>query len=385
MKRKILMFLICGGLVLGLATGCGSNKEEKQLNDNNSNNEQKQQESITVKEVKAVSENYAVVVGNDNLTYIIDKDGKNQGNIESSSSDKILINNEGYITLRTSGKEQTIFDKTGKVIYEKETGLNYSFGVAENGYLSRTTSKNGNIKSELIDIKGNSIKELTEYSSDNYTYEYYGNNIFGLCKPNVGSTNKESNTEYLYNVKTGNIKKIEKVNVNINDAVYHNEWKNIVKNVNDNVLKVNNYYINEDLIITNRDQILLNNKYYYDSEKKAICDIEGNSIKDLSEYGSISYIGYYNNVYSIYGNGKYTVLNQDFDKKADSIDLKVYGITKYGLLVSNSNNTSIYDFDGKKEKDFEDYLNNDVDYFITSSKSNTYYNLNTKDELVIYK
>lgn len=35
MKRKILMFLICGGLVLGLTTGCGNDQKENEKIDNN--------------------------------------------------------------------------------------------------------------------------------------------------------------------------------------------------------------------------------------------------------------------------------------------------------------------------------------------------------------
>lgn len=59
MKRKILMFLICGGLVLGLATGCGNEKQENEKDNSSNNSQQTESKKEETKKLKVGDYNIA--------------------------------------------------------------------------------------------------------------------------------------------------------------------------------------------------------------------------------------------------------------------------------------------------------------------------------------
>ena len=101
MKKKTLILGIILALIIMLVglTGCGEQKQQqeeiKKQDSSESSNEAKEQ--IEVKEVKATSKNYAVVKGNDNIQYIVDKEGNVQGTINNVTDSDVIINDNGFL------------------------------------------------------------------------------------------------------------------------------------------------------------------------------------------------------------------------------------------------------------------------------------------------
>lgn len=174
MKKKILGVGVTIILIamLILLTGCGN--ENTEITDNGVQNtddtkvSQEERTEIQVKEVKAVSENYAVVTGYDNSTYIIDKEGNYQGTIPLSN-DNVLINNDGYIATKPEMSKVNIYDKTGKELFKTDDTNKFYFVITDSNLLLRRTTESsfsGNTsKTEIIDVDGNTkfetiLKEL---------------------------------------------------------------------------------------------------------------------------------------------------------------------------------------------------------------------------------
>ena len=135
MKKKILLCLICGVLLLGV-TGCGNESENK-----NSDSSQKENtEGIAVTDVYATSNNYLVVKA-DGKVYIIDNEGKKQGTLDISIDEEntITINDNGYVYYGVSNGERNIYDKTGKTVLESNDDESYLY-ISENNYTLKRSS-----------------------------------------------------------------------------------------------------------------------------------------------------------------------------------------------------------------------------------------------------
>jgi len=186
MRKKLLCFLLCVVLVIGL-TACGNKnsqtKDGSNTSSSSSGSNKEATSEITVTNLYASSSNYAVVKGEDNNKYIIDKEGKMQGKITidivksekkdnitiSNNNDKVKINKNGYIYYSNYGHDKSmIIDKNGKTIYEGTSTISYT-GITDDNYTLRRSEtsdyeKGTSIKYELIDMEGNVIKEVDSSS-----------------------------------------------------------------------------------------------------------------------------------------------------------------------------------------------------------------------------
>lgn len=162
MKRKILMFLICGGLVLGLTTGCGNEKKENQNNSNNDNN---------------VSETKNIVM---TCTYESQAENEHESNTKSTeeytyTKDMILI------SAKTIREEEYSTEEEANKRKEQE-----------NGYVTRANGYDG-VKA-TIEEKGNKTYVIT------YIYEMDTidkDSVLGSgMKKYIDSNNKFSANEY---------------------------------------------------------------------------------------------------------------------------------------------------------------------------------------------
>ena len=86
MNKKILLILLIVFCTLTI-TGCGNTNSNDLDNEKGENkeNKTKQMEKVEVNSILATSENYAVVLGKDGITYVINNDGIVQGNIQSKN------------------------------------------------------------------------------------------------------------------------------------------------------------------------------------------------------------------------------------------------------------------------------------------------------------
>lgn len=409
MKKKNLEIGIIVILVsmLFILTGCGKKEENQNLNEkieqmNSENKDSQEKTEIAVSKILAISENYAVVTGADNSTYIIDKNGDKEGTIPYNKG-YVLINKNGYVIVKTDMKNQTIYDKTGKEILESTEKVQYEFGITDSDLLIRKTletSFSGNTsKREVIDIKENVKYEIEDEEIN--TCEYVGNDIFAIVYSNGVTTN----VKFLYDVK--NNQKIEDVQYNLKsdskiDTVYvdvmssdYTDWKYKIRRKNNNILELTSSYEmnnnNQIFYLDTYDKILSDNSYY-DGTKKAICGNDGNTIKDLSEGNGASNIGYYDNKYCIQSStGYYYVLDENFNRIIEPTEMHVYDINYYGIMSRDSENTHtiVYDYELNNKKELSYKLKREPDFFVAEiEKSNNsvseYFNLNTQEKLVIY-
>lgn len=304
MKKKILSLGVILMLVIMLIalTGCGKQETTQELSNSNKNNTEVSNEisdnanktEIEIKDVKAVSENYAVVTGYDNSTYIIDKKGNYQGTIPLSH-ERVLINKDGYIAVKEKMNKVNIYDKTGKELFKSDDTTEFQFVVTDSNLLLRKTTESsfsGNTsKNEIIDVNGN-VKFETEIGDVEYigydlVAKIYSNGMY-LSYEEVYDlkTNTKVDISKLYSLKENGEKETNaNLDLGVNDSDYE-EWSYDNVKQNDNVLEINyNYCMNDknEIIYKESNDKVLSNQYYYDSDTKAICKYDGTVVKDLSE------------------------------------------------------------------------------------------------------
>ena len=174
--KKIFLCLLCGVLLFGI-TGCGNEKENKEVN----NTQKENTEGIAVTDVYATSNNYLVVKA-DGKVYIIDNEGKKQGTLDITVDDKtiITINDDGYVYYGVSNGEHNIYDKTGKTVLESNDDETYQYISAEHYTIKNSKVsdfENGtSSKREIVDFDGNVIKEL----NPEFSQYYIGGNIWHI-------------------------------------------------------------------------------------------------------------------------------------------------------------------------------------------------------------
>ncbi len=402
--KKILSILFIGILVVSL-TGCGKAIKNSNTMDTNKD-QQESKESVEITDVKAVSENYAVVVGDDNSTYIIDKEGNALGTI-TLTNDNVLINKDGYIAVKPEVGKVNIYDKTGKELYKTDDKTKFSFFVTESNLLLRRTiesSFSGNTsKTEIIDIDGNvkfetDIDAKLEYIGNDLVADITGNGVkVTINKVYDLKTNSEVDVSQYYSLKENNVHESWFLDLGVKDSNY-TDWKYTNLKQND-ILMINggkSSGINNknEYVVGDSYDVLLSNEYYYSGDKHSICKYDGTIVKDLSEGNGASIIGYYDNKYYIEsGTGYYYVLDNNFNQILEPVELHVYNINKYGIMATDSNKsvTTLYDFELKNKKELSYKLKRDTpQYFIaeienTDNSAKSYFNLNTQEKLVVYK
>lgn len=405
MKKNKIGFYACIMLFIVMTTimvtGCGNGNVKKEENSNHTETESSEEkETIEIKEINAISEEYAVVTSVDNTTYIIDKNGNAQGTI-SLDDGYALINKNGYVIVKTSYDNQIIYDKTGKELLTSSDEVQYEFGISDSNLLIRKTNDSSpsdtTSKTEVIDVDGNIQYEITDEDIASSSYEYVGENWFAATYSNGIVTT----VEFLYDIDTQ--EKIEQVQHNLNgdyviDEVYadifssdYTEWKYKIRSKNDHVLELTtSYELNKNGQIFYKDtgdEVL--NDYYYDDSEQGIFDQSGNKVRDLSDNQGATWIGYYDDNYYVFSStGYYYALDSDFNSILEPVSTHIYNINYYGVMARDEDNTYtiLYDHELNNEKVLTYKLKRDPYFFIAEIEdSSDYFNLNTEEKLVIYQ
>ena len=323
MKKKILLCLICGVLLLGV-TGCGNESENK-----NSDSSQKENtEGIAVTDVYATSNNYLVVKA-DSEVYIINNEGKKQGTLDITVDDKttITINDDGYVYYGVSNGDRNIYDKTGKTVLKSNDDESYLY-ISENNYTLKRSSvsdfeSGSSTKLEMVDFDNNVIKE---FDSDNTPY-YIGGNIWqGL----------DSNGTFLYNDET---------NTQINSEEYANNYDMYIDPNNSTAITISNggvffdehHFITSDLKYTYDENIIyVSSDYYYNNEDYSIYNYDGTKVKEFTSGDGFSHIFSIDNTYYVEsGTGYFYTLDKDLNQNEEPYQLED-SITGRTVAVGNN-------------------------------------------------
>jgi len=404
MNKKILLILLIVFCTLTI-TGCGNTNSNNDLDNEkgeNKENKTKQMEKVEVNSILATSENYAVVLGKDGITYVINDNGIVEGNIPSTAALAYQINDNGYV-FQIGESYKKIYDKSGKELIVSKSSESYYYGISPDNYLIRSVKQddfeNGtSYIYQVVDIDGKVIKDnirkdLESDANGSFSVTYLGENIYFI---------KDKDTPYLYNIKTGKYNKIEYGDVEYSSCTpknSNNNWIKCYSKINQDSIRINNAIIKEDLNVLKVDtyDIAIDNNYYYKDKDKSIYSYNGEKIKELTSGDGLKSVLFKDNKYYVSsGTYYYYVMNKSFEQEKEPIKLgkSVKAVTKYGIIVNKDSSTrqsALYDFDGKLIKDFNDlYLYDPQDFiaktFIDGKDNNTLpVNLKTAETITIYK
>ena len=346
-----------------------------------------------VKEVKATSKNYAVVKGNDNIQYIVDKEGNVQGTINNVTDSDVIINDNGYVTVYDSSRK-TVYDKTGNEIVSG----NFAAGVTDDGWILKSNRESNfsggdSIKYVAVNVDGTE-KETSIDSSKYYSWSYLGNDIYSC--DGTGSYGQRYVTA-LYNIKTDKLKEVKHVYYSTDSLAIFDD--NIIVGLtmtdySEDSVSGKNYKvaINSELEFMKCGITLLNSNGDYNGGD-AIYNKSGEKIKDLTDGNGVKSIIFKNDKYCIVSMTEfYYVLDKNFNTIKEPVKLGkiIQEVTEYGVLVRNENDgTDLYDLDGKLKESFGTYLESTITNFIAKAYEPygniKYFNLDTGKEFIIYK
>ena len=388
MKKKILNLAIVVILasMLILLTGCGTTNTPENKNNNqneqtseNGENERNENSAIEVSEVYATSEKYAVVLGTDSNYYIIDNTGKMQGQLNvgtlssSNGNYKVKITNEGNVLINSSGETNgsKIYDKTGKVIFEK-TASEYYNELTDYNYTLKTTKtsdfETGNkLTTELVDLTGKVIKSVSEKAK----YYYLGGHIwlisedgYKLYNDSTDKTVEYSNgSDIAFNRNSMNLNKSEEKSYKLSDGgVYYN--KSII------VLGDLKIIDKESENVNFSDIQVIDNKYYYNKEDKSIYKWDGTKVKEITSGNGLNNIENINGKYYVKsGTGYYYTMDENFEQTSEPFkiesekSLRTLSMAKDSIIVENNVSFSkgqysgtwdhvyVYDYNGNMKQD----------------------------------
>lgn len=368
MKKRIfivgIIFILISMLVI--LTGCGNNEKNNQeqiATNNQENNEEKQ--TITVN-AYYIADNYAVVEGSNEKYYIINKDGKVEGELEGVavvSIDLMQINqvkntlNEGYFEANTirenkedSSGQHAIFDITGKRIFRDTDNISY-YGVSSAKSiiakekieeLSGTT-----ITYKIQDFEGNTLLDNQEKGE----IHYIGDGFYWV--------EDEETKDYLYNAK-------EKQRVDLQWQTDEEDFDSmffegeLFTDKTDEIIvgRGNTYVVNKNGTIRSLEicsRVLSNeNKLVYylgdrygEENKCGIYDFNGNMLKDLSE-GKVKDIWYENGkIFVLSETGFYYVLDENYNYLVEPVKAEINDVESENMVVKSveevtSNNVRKY-------------------------------------------
>ena len=382
MRRKILILSIVAILIamLVILTGCGN--ETKQLNSSQEatgdvtteNNSENKNNGIDVLEMYATSSQYAVVLGNDTNYYIINKNGKIEGQLNVSSlsdSSGVKITNEGNVLINIENEGTKIYDKNGNVIFEKTSNETYSTLTDYNYTIKKSKTSDfesgSTWTSEIVDLKGQTIKKLN--NGDSYTY--LGGHIW-VVSDNEGYK--------LYNDKTD--KSVNYANAyNLSNETSYNVNKSDDKSYclsGGGVYYKKSAIILEDLTVIDRESnsmdfsnvIVVDENYYYNKEDKTIYKWDGTKVKEVSSGDGLLNIEYIDGKYFVRsGTGYYYTMDDNFESTSEPFkiesekNLRALAMAKNSIIVEEQvsmnqggysgtwDHVYVYDYSGNLKED----------------------------------
>ena len=384
MKKKILAISIVAMLItmLFVLTGCGNKENQQEGTDQiteqetTENSKENKNDGMDVLEVYATSSKYAVVLGNDSNYYIINNNGKIQGqlNVSSLSSDNgVKITDEGNVLINISNEGTKIFDKNGKVIFEKTSSETYST-LTDYNYTIKTSKtsdfESGNKSTqEIVDLKGKTIKKIDD--GDKYTY--LGGHVW-VVSDNDGyklyndETDKTADYENAYRLSSSG----SSLNVNSSDdksyclsdgGVYYKKSAIILGD-----LKVIDK--DSDDSIDFSEVVVIDSKYYYNKEDKTVYKWDGTKVKEISSGDGLNNIENIDGKYYVKsGTGYYYTMDDKFESTSEPFkiesekSLRTLAMAKDSIIVENNvsfnqggysgtwDHVYIYDYDGNMKED----------------------------------
>ena len=320
--KKIFLCLLCGVLLFGI-TGCGNEKENKEVN----NTQKENTEGIAVTDVYATSNNYLVVKADDKV-YIIDNEGKKQGTLDISIDDEntITINDDGYVYYGISNGERNIYDKTGKTVLESNDDETYQYVSAEHYTIKNSKVsdfENGtSSKREIVDFDGNVIKEL----NPEFSQYYIGGNIWHIY---------DEEDHWLYN---------EVTKEQNNDEDYFSSYYisgpdgSMAIPITDGGVFFNEHsFITSDLKYVSDNNIMYaSSDYYYNKEDYSIYSYDGTKVKEFTSGDGFSHIFSVDNTYYVEsGTGYFYTLDKDLNQNEEPYQLED-SITGRTVAVGNN-------------------------------------------------
>lgn len=274
MKKKILLGLLCGVLVLGLSTGCG-NKENNTNNENNNNNtNQGTTKNSSIKDIR-VSLSNIIALTNNNELYVYGKDnygelgvGDSSANISKPTkvaSDVVSFYGSGSQTyymdskgdlymagIRYTGGEQESFEKVSSNIKEVASAINCAIVLDKDGNVLARGPKQKycgftQIYEEFTKVGSNAKDVLVHQYSSSY-----------LTNSNELYTKTSNGDSYVKTLE--NVKEISDTYVLIdNGELYQIEFDGAFSKLDDNVKDINNsFYMKNDGTIYNVSKTKIN-------------------------------------------------------------------------------------------------------------------------------
>ena len=390
MKKKILSLGIVAILVVMLfvLTGCGTDNKKENEDVNKTENEQTNEEvtnskneesGIEVSEVYATSDKYAVVSGTDNKYYIIDNTGKMQGqlNVDTLSSGNtnytVKVTNEGNVLINSSSESNgtKIYDKTGKVIFEKTANEYYS-ELTDYNYTLKTTKtsdfETGNkLTTEIVDLTGKTIKTVNEEAK----YYYIGGHIWLISEDGYKLYNDETDktveysngSDIAFNRNSISLNKSEETSYALSDGgVYYNKSIIILGN-----LKI----IDKESEDVNFSDIqVIDKNYYYNKNDKTIYKWDGTKVKEITSGNGLNNIENIDGKYYVKsGTGYYYTMDNNFEQTSEPFKiesektLRTLSMAKDSIIVENQvsfekgqytgtwDHVYVYDYNGNMKQD----------------------------------
>ena len=373
--KKSLKFIFLFIFVVTLSACLNLSESDSNNNGNNAKN------TIPIENIFSTSSNYAIVKGNNNKIYVIDKDNHTSGIIENSNYLIFQVNDNGYVYAFSNGISE-IFDKEGISLYKSNDDVKYIYGISSDNYIIRKNKD----KYEVINMNGNIVYSNLPFETDPV---YVGGNYF--------ITNN-----ILFNIKSG---KSKEFNLNIDVEKYvvneHSDYIKKYKEIDDDIVVLDNKY----LIMKNLSIRLFDFNKCIPINELCYLNIDDNKIYTYDNY-PLRKIEINKQIKAFYSNndryyvgtedGYYYVFDKSFNEVITPIKLgsKIRVINEYGIFANKdtaSRKTSLYDFQGELKKDFNDYYLYDVQDFLAKSfidgvsNDTPIININTFNEFIVYR
>lgn len=356
MKKRIFIIGIIIILIsmLVVLTGCGNderNAQEQIATNNQENNEEKQ--AITVN-AYYIADNYAVVEGSNEKYYIINKDGKVEGELEGVavvSIDLMQINqvkntlDEGYFEANTirenkedSSGQHAIFDITGKRIFRDTDNISY-YGVS--------SAKSIIAKEKIEELSGTTITYKIQDFEGNTLLDNQGKGEIYYVGDGFYWVEDSEAKDYLFNAKAK--QKIElqwQTDEEDFDSMYF-EGELFTDKADEIIVgRGDKYVVNKNgtiksieicsRVLSNENKIVYYGGDLYGEENKCgIYDFNGNMLKDLSE-GKVKDIWYENGkIFVLSETGFYYVLDENYNYLVEPVKAEINDVASENRVVKS--------------------------------------------------
>lgn len=274
MKKKLLLSLLCGVLVLGIATGCGDKENNSNNENNNNNTNQETTKGSSIKDIRVSLSNIIALTNNGELyvygtdnygelgvgdsSSTVSKPTKVASNVKSfygSGSQTYYIDNNDdlYMAgLRYTGGMQETFEKVTSNAKEVASAINCAVVMDKDGNVLVRGPKNGycgftQVYEEFTNVGSNAKDVLVHQHSSGY-----------LSNSNELYLKTKNGDSYVKTLE--NVKEISDTYVLLNNGeVYNIGYDGAFTKLDDNVSDINDsFYMKNDGTVYNVNKTKIN-------------------------------------------------------------------------------------------------------------------------------